>query len=299
MTVHLVNFTTNSSKFLILFQHTIESDESVRMDANEFRIDRVHKVFYRLIRNVIIFFIGFGAPLHHWLSPTDVFRLYLERHRKLWFYYRLYCWLLLHVCLVMNFSSLVYLCVWIHKDVSELCQQIVQLIWSLSAVVSLDSSYYNRRSTLLEATCEKTTQTLKDCKHKMSSNENTDQFLIFDIKIPLHLNFIKHFYKIYSIPCLHKAVKLFLFPIIFNLYFYLELILSVANNRLSVEKVLNLFMFMNIFIVTVNILIYLAFCIVFSNKFRHLNQYIKALIETKNTTIDQLYVIAKWYVVST
>ena len=263
------------------------------MDANEYRIDRVHKVFYRLIRNVIIFFIGFGAPLHHWLSPNDVFRQYLERHRKLWLYYRIYCWLLLHICLVMNFSSLIYLCVWIHKDVSELCQQIVQLIWSLSAVVTLDSSYYYRKSTLLEATCEKTTDTLKDCKHKMDT-KSADRFLLYDIKIPLHLNFIKHFYKIYSIPRLNKFVKLFLFPIVFNLYFYVELVVNFR--RLSVEKILNLFMFMNIFIVTVNILIYLAFCIVFSNKFRHLNQYIKSLIETKNTTIDQLYVIAKWYV---
>ena len=39
---------------------------------------------------------------------------------------------------------------------------------------------------------------------------------------------------------------------------------------LNIEKILNLFMFMNIFIVTVNILVYLAFCLVFCNKFRHL-----------------------------
>ena len=262
------------------------------MKENSFRIDRVHKVFYRLIRNVIIFFIGFGAPLDLWLKPNDIFRQLLDKHKNVWFYYRIYCWLLIHICLVLNVSSLVYLCVWINKDVSELCQQIVQLIWSLSAVVALDSSYYYRRSTLLEGTCDKTAELLRDSTQKLDK-QIADQYLLYEIKIPLHLNFIKHFYKIYSIPKLHQFIKLFLFPIVFNLYFYTELILN--YNTLNVEKVLNLFMFMNIFIVTVNILIYLAFCVVFRNHFLLLNQFVMSLIEKKNTTIDHLYVIAKWY----
>ncbi|CAG2102702.1 unnamed protein product, partial [Medioppia subpectinata] len=140
------------------------ADDSIRMDENVFRTDRVHKVFYRLIRNVIIFFVGFGAPLNQWLKPNDIFRLLLDKHKNLWLYYRIYCWLLIHICLVLNISSLVYLLVWINKDVSELCQQIVQLIWSLSACVAIDSSYYYRNSTLLEGTCETTDQTLKGCQ---------------------------------------------------------------------------------------------------------------------------------------
>lgn len=265
------------------------------MDENEYRIDRVHKVFYRLIRNVIIFFIGFGAPLDQWLRPNDIYKELLNAHKNLWFYYKIFCWLSIHICLLLNISSLIYLFGWINKDVSELCQQIVQLIWSLSAAVALDSSYYYKRSTLLEGTCEKTDQILKDC-HKID-DKISEQYLLYDINIPLHLNFIKHFYKIHSIPYIQHSVKLFFFPIVFWIYFYTELVLNILYDTLSVEKILNLFMFMNIFIVTVNILIYLAFCIVFRNKFRHLNQFIKSLIENERTTTDQLFIIAKWYAI--
>ncbi|CAG2172597.1 unnamed protein product [Oppiella nova] len=156
------------------------TEDSIRMDENEFRIDRVHRVFYRLIRNVIIFFIGFGAPLNSWLKPNDIFRLLLDKHKNLWLYYRIYCWLLIHICFVLNISSLVYLLVWINKDVSELCQQIVQLIWSLSACVAIDSSYYYRNSTLLEGTCETTDQILVDCT-KM--DKSSHQYLLYDIKV--------------------------------------------------------------------------------------------------------------------
>ncbi len=255
------------------------------MDENEYKIDKIHSELYKIIRNVILFFIGFGAPLNSWLKHNDSYSILLDNYHNLWLLYRIYSWLLVHLCLVLNASSLIYLLIWTNKDLSELCQQIVQLIWSLSAAVALDSSCYYRNSTLLKGTCKRI---LKNCDQ---SHKNLQNFLSFDIEIPLHLKFIKQFNKLYSVPNL-EFLKLFMFPIIFNIYLYTELILNF--NSLNIERILNLFMFMNIFIVTVNILTYLAFCLVFRNKFRHLNKFIESLIECKNTTIGQLYIISKW-----
>jgi hypothetical protein len=64
-------------------------------NENENKFLEIQLQFYQIMRNIILFFIGFGSPLNVCLKTTDNYMILLDIYRKIWMIFRLFSWLII------------------------------------------------------------------------------------------------------------------------------------------------------------------------------------------------------------
>jgi hypothetical protein len=264
----------------------IKSDSSLINQESE-ESTRSSSIIYSTLRIAMILLIGFGAPFRHCFQKSDKFRKHLEKYKKTYFCYRIYCRIITHLSLVTNIL-IISLAFATSKTLLDMWRPIILFLVNLSAVIAVDLMY-----------CYKDSK--RDLIQNLWVNQNSEFESEFNsnydscnmILIKLFLKFVN------KIRRRNASLKLLIVVMLFNpLSAHLMMAYSIfrkVSNK-NYDKLGISFGIFNAHIIFSEMLFYVSICMILTNNINALNNFVKKQTEDKNLSKETLQEIIDRFV---
>jgi hypothetical protein len=253
---------------------------------------RNSSIIYSTLRIAMILLIGFGAPFQHCFQKSDKFRKHLEKYKKIYFCYRIYCRIITHLSPVINILIISLAFATTSKTFLDMWRPIILLVVNLSAVIAVDLMF-----------C------YKDSKRDLIQNLWANQIVNSEFESEFDPNYdtcnmilIKLFLKfVNKVRRRNASLKLLVIVMLFNpLSAHLMMVYSIfkkVSNK-NFDKLGISFGIFNAHIIFSEMLYYVSICMILTNNIIALNNFVKKQTEEKDLSKDTLQEIIDRFVLS-
>lgn len=255
-----------------------ESEENTRSSS----------IIYSTLRIAMILLIGFGAPFRRCFEKSDEFRKHLEKYKKIYFCYRIYCRFITHLSLVTNILIISLEFATTQKTLLDMWRQIILLVVNLSAVVAVDLMfcYKDSKRDLIQNLW---TNQNSEFESEFNSNYDTCNMIL----IKLFLKFVN------KIRRRNASLKLLIIVMLFNpLSAHLMMAYSIfkkVSNK-NFDKLGISFGIFNAHIIFSEMLYYVSICMILNNNIIALNNFVKKHTEENDLSKETLQEIIDRFV---